>query len=62
MKDDSKAAILINELDTIGHLIEDMPAAPEYTDAQIAIQKAKALIAAGRARLHEEGIRKRYDV
>lgn len=61
MNDDRKAAILINDLDTIEHLIEDMPAVPEYTDALIGIQAAKKKIAEGRTRLHQKALRDRHD-
>jgi hypothetical protein len=59
MNDDRKAAILINDLDTIAHLIEDLPAAPDYTHALQRVQEAKAAIQQGRSKRHIDDMSKR---
>lgn len=52
MHADRQAAILVNDLDSMVHRIEELPAHPLYTDALNHIHAAKAAIHAGRIDIH----------
>lgn len=60
--DDFAARIIANDLDSINMRIEALPAHPLYTDAQVAVQKARDALRAGATDLHQQDMRKRYDV
>ena len=62
MDDDRKMAVLVNDLDSMVHRIEGLPAHPGLTDALTAVQEAKASVTTARAELHQEALTKRYDV
>jgi hypothetical protein len=49
---DREAAIIINDLDSMVHRIEMLQAHPNYTNALIAVQKAKKEIMDGRQDIH----------
>lgn len=59
MTPDTCAAILINELDSMVHYIESLPAHPRYTDALMAVQAARQAMINGRLDLHQRGIKER---
>lgn len=59
MSDDRLASILVNDLDSMVHRIEMLPAHPEYTNALIAVQTAKTALAKGRSELHQRGVAER---
>lgn len=60
MHHQSEAAVIANDLDSLIHRIEALPANPGYTDALNAVQEAKAAILSGRAELHEREMRQRH--
>lgn len=60
MDADSQAAVLANDLDSMIHRIEALPAHPSYTDALCAVQAAKAAIESGRSALHQAAVCKRH--
>lgn len=59
---DSQAAIIANDLDSLVHRIEALPAHPEYTNALMAVQAAKKAISDGRTALHQESTMARNEV
>lgn len=52
MCDDWRAAILVNDLDSMVLRIEALPAHPQYTTALCAVRKAKQALIAGRVDIH----------
>jgi hypothetical protein len=60
MHPDKQAAVLINEVDSMIHYIEALPAHPAYTDALIAIEQAKQKLVEGRMDLHQTAMRERF--
>lgn len=62
MDDDRKMAVLVNDLDSMAHRIEGLPAHPGLTDALVAVQEAKASVDGARSELHQAALHKRYDV
>jgi hypothetical protein len=56
MNKDSLAAMIINDLDSLIHRLEDLPAHPRYTAALVAIQDAKQAITFGRAEIHQHNM------
>lgn len=51
---DVEAAIIVNDLDSMVHRIEELPAHPRYTDALVAVQNAKVAVMEGRTDLHRQ--------
>ncbi len=62
MDDDRKMAVLVNDLDSMIHRIEGLPAHPGLTDALDAVQEAKASVTTARTGLHHAALAKRFDV
>lgn len=62
MNDNFAAYIIANDLDSLNMRIEALPAHPLYTEAQVAVQKARDAIRAGASDLHQQDMHKRYDV
>jgi hypothetical protein len=60
MNADSEAAVIQNDLDSLVHRIEALPGHPEYTEAVLAVQKARDAVNAGRTALHHAGMRARF--
>ncbi len=60
MNTQSEAAVLVNDLDSMVHRIEALPAHPRYTDALTLVQAAKVAINEGRMELHQRETRERY--
>jgi hypothetical protein len=60
MNQDSTAAMIINDLDSLIHRIEDLPGHPRYTDALVAIQDAKQAVSDGRAEIHRHTMGERF--
>lgn len=60
MHHDSQAAIIANDLDSMVHRIEAMPADVNYTRALNLVQEARAAINAGRSEIHQRETRERY--
>ena len=60
MDADRQAAIIANDLDSLIHRIESLPAHPEYTNALVAVQQAKEAIVRGRSGIHQAGLRRRH--
>lgn len=60
MNADSQAAVIANDLDSLIHRIEALPGHPHYTDAMLAVQRAKAGIQNGRTELHQAGMNARH--
>lgn len=60
MNTDSQAAMIANDLDSLVHRIEALPASPRYTEALLAVQSAKNAISAGRSELHQLAMRQRF--
>lgn len=60
MHADSQAAIIANDLDSLIHRIEALPASPRYTEALLAVQGAKNAISAGRSEMHQFAMRQRF--
>ncbi len=61
MDNDREMAVLVNDLDSMIHRIESLPAHPDLTDALIAITQAKASVTTARAALHQREMRERLD-
>ncbi|PZU13803.1 MAG: hypothetical protein DI606_04355 [Sphingobium sp.] len=59
MCDDWRAAILINDLDSMVLRIEALSAHPQYTTALCAVQQAKAALITGRSEIHAREMRAR---
>ncbi len=57
MTSDSLAAIIVNDLDSLVHRIEELPAHPYYTNALMAVQSAKQAMIKGRGEIHEHEMR-----
>lgn len=60
MTPDSQAAIITNDLDSLVHRIEALPAHPAYTSALMAVMDARDAIRRGQADLHQRVLRERY--
>lgn len=60
MHHQSLAAILCNDLDSMVHRIEELPAHVEYTNALNAVHAAKAALIKGRGDLHQADMKRRY--
>lgn len=60
MHTDSQAAIIANDLDSLVHRIEALPAHPRYTDALNAVSQAKQAVNDGRIDLHQSEMRQRF--
>jgi hypothetical protein len=60
MHHQSQAAIIANDLDSMVHRIEALPAHTSYTEALMAIQKAKVAILNGASDLHQRDVRERF--
>jgi len=60
MHPDSQAAIIANDLDSLVHRIEALPAHPENTAALNAVQAARQAINKARADLHQSAMRERF--
>jgi len=60
MNQDSTAAMIINDLDSLIHRIEDLPAHPRYTQALVAVQDAKQAITNGRSEIHQHNMGERF--
>ena len=58
--EDSQAAVIFNDLDSLVHRIEALPAHPAYTDALIGVSEARRSIQIGRAALHKASMDARY--
>ncbi len=57
---DRKAAIIINDLDSLVHRVEELQAHPRYTDALNSVQAAKQAMIDGRGDLHQRNMRERF--
>jgi hypothetical protein len=57
---DFEAAMIINDLDSMNMRIEQLQAHPKYTDAQVAVQAAKAAMVEGRSAVHQREMRERF--
>jgi hypothetical protein len=57
---DIKAAIIVNDLDSMLHRIEELQAHPRYTDALNAVKNAKQAMVDGRSLIHQEYLRERF--
>ena len=55
------AAIIINDLDSLVHRIQGLEPHDRYTDALIAVQKAKEAMKAGRTAIHHARMKKRFE-
>lgn len=60
MNSDALAAIIANDLDSLVHRIEALPAHPRFTDALNAVHAAKEAVTEGRVDLHHRGMRERF--
>lgn len=61
--DDSRAInIVVNDLDSLHHRIEDLPAHPALTSAGDAVQEAKRLVQKAIVEIHRADMRSRYGV
>jgi hypothetical protein len=60
MNQDSQAAMIVNDLDSLIHRIEDLPAHPRYTDALVFVQDAKEAITDGRSQIHQQTMGGRF--
>ncbi len=60
MTPDSRAHVLINDLDNMVVYIEALPAHPRYTDALNAVLRAKDALIAGRSDLHQQDMKERF--
>lgn len=60
MHHQSEAAIIANDLDSLRHRIEALPAHPSYTDALNAVTEALEAIRFGRADLHQTEMKARF--
>ncbi len=60
MNDDSIAAIIVNDLDSLIHRIEALPANQGYTEALTHVVAARNSVIAGRAEIHQTVMRERY--
>jgi hypothetical protein len=58
----TQASIIANDLNSMIHRIEALPAHPRMTDALVAVQDAEKALREAQALLHEIEIGKRYDV
>lgn len=57
---DRQAAIIENDLDSMIHRIEMLPAHPCYTNALLAVTKARDEVISGRAEIHHSDMKKRF--
>jgi hypothetical protein len=55
-----EASIIINDLDSMVHRIEMLQAHPHYTNAMVAVQKAREEMLKGQRALHGSGMRERF--
>lgn len=60
MNANSEAAVIANDLDSMRHRIEALPAHPSYTDALNAVTKAMDAVKEGQSDLHQRGMRERF--
>ncbi|GJK94537.1 hypothetical protein TUM17568_57430 [Klebsiella oxytoca] len=60
MNSDALAAIIANDLDSLIHRIEALPAHPRFTDALNAVHAAKKAVSEGRVEVHHQGMRERF--
>lgn len=60
MGNDSAAAIIVNDLDSMVFRIEALPAHPSYTDALLLVQNARKAIENGRSDLHQRSMTERF--
>ena len=58
---DKVVAILVNDLDSMVHYIEALPAHPSYTSALDHVQRAKVALSTGRTDLHQQEMKSRGD-
>lgn len=62
MNEDRRMAIIANDLDSLFHRIESLRAHPKLTGAGEAVDRARELIKEARVEIHQDNLRKRYDV
>jgi len=62
MDDQTRMSILRNDLDSIAHRIECLPAHPALTQAGESVRMARDWIAQAQGDLHQEDIKRRYDI
>lgn len=62
MNHDSQMAIIINDLDSLRHRIEALPAHPRLTDALNNITDARDAVTEARVALHRKALSERYDI
>jgi len=55
-----EASIIVNDLDSMIHRIEMLQAHPRYTNALLAVQRAREEISAGQQDIHDRGMRERF--
>lgn len=60
MHPDSIAAIIINDLGSLEHRIEALPAHPRYTDALLQVAAAKRSVGFGRQEIHAAEMETRH--
>lgn len=60
MHHQSEAAIIVNDLNSLVHRIEALPAHPKYTEALNAVQEAETAMRLGRSDLHDREMRDRF--
>lgn len=60
MHHDQAAAIIANDLDSLIHRIEALPAHPAYTDALNGVTEACAAIKRGRSEVHQRETAERH--
>jgi hypothetical protein len=56
----AETAIILNDLNSMAHRIEMLPANPHYTSALLLVQKAWLEIDEGRAEIHRNEMKKRF--
>lgn len=60
MNTHSQAAVIANDLDSLHHRIEALPAHPKYTDALNAVALARDCVKAGSIDLHQRDMKERF--
>ncbi|SFS42286.1 hypothetical protein [Brevundimonas viscosa] len=60
MHHQSLAAIIANDLNSLAHRIEALPAHPNYTAALNAVQEAEAAVKSAAVDLHQSEMRERF--
>jgi hypothetical protein len=61
MDANKEAAIIINDLDSLVHRIEALPAYPSYTNALSDVIAARQAVTIGRQQLHELQMLERFE-